>query len=469
MSQLITLATHGQGVPIHGAHWLTGKILDPTGRVFIHEGTIYRYVYPAAAARVLRMFETGVVDELVGQSLLISTTIADRDIPGGGLVLRHQKVPFLTGTSEWSRLQLRDAALAWIDLNLALAPRGLATADAHCGNFAQTGMCQPTWIDFGSITELRRADQALPEFRRYYRNPLQLASRSSGLARLVRAMTQTGGLNDYELSSLRFASIPLVGRPLQNGVDRLRRGWRKLLARFGPKPAAHDPSLSRETLLLRERTFIENLQFPNLGTFWGEYHSARQLHHPTFLPPSPRRTAILNILDQLRPRRLIDLASNAGFYSFHAASLGADVLAIDFDEKAVERLYASARQRPEKWNLTAACGNVMQPPPERIGLRCEADVVLALALTHHLAISQGYSIPTILDTLARPTTDKLLVEFMPHGLGGIQPLPDPLPEWYRRDYFESELSARFQNVRIITENQRPQWRVLYLAEGKRPH
>jgi len=465
MSQLIPISEPpGEAGPLRGSHWLTGMLFDPTGRVFYHEGSIYRSIYPSATARVRGMFQSGLIRELIERGLLIPTELTDIEVPDGGVILHHQRVPFLTMGYEWSRPQLRDAALAWLDLNLALAPHGLATIDAYWGNFAQTKLCQPTWIDFGSIVELKCGDQGLTEFCRYYRNPLLLATRSSGLARLTRAVNQTGGLNDYELSSLAFAMAPFGGRKLQNCFDRLKRGWRRLRARFGA--TARPGPEKRAELLRRLRDEIGGLRFPEMGTPWGDYHPSALFQDADSLPPDTRRSAVLATLDRLRPRRVIDLASNAGFYSFYAARLGADVLAVDHDEKAIERLYTFARTCARPLSVTCACGDVMRPPHERTSLRREADLVLALALTHHLTLSQGFSFPSVLDTLARHTTDKLLVEFMPHGLGGTAPKPHPLPAWYRREHFEQELSARFHRVSIVTENQLPQWRVLYLAEGK---
>jgi hypothetical protein len=56
---------------------------------------------------------------------------------------------------------------------------------------------------------------------------------------------------------------------------------------------------------------------------------------------------------------------------------------------------------------------------------------------------------------------------MPNGLGGDVRRPDPLPEWYDRAIFESELRKRFEHVELVTENKLPQWRAVYLARGKR--
>lgn len=465
MSQTSLPSADRQGAPFPGAQWLTGLVFDPSGRVFLHEGSIYRSIYPSAAERVRQMFSSGLITDLVQRGLLIPTVLTDLKADDGSLILRHEKVAFLTSGFEWSRPQLRDAALTWIDLNLVLAEKGLATVDAHWANIGQIGCCQPVWLDFGSISKLQTGDQGFAEFNRYYLNPLKLAAKSSGLARVARALNQSGGLNDYELSSLGFAALPMGGRQMQNGFDRMKRAWRKLSKRWFGAAKSHPDT--RISLLQQKREEVTALEFPGLGTTWGEYHPSALFDRADELPPDARRSAVLDTIQRVKAKRVIDLASNAGFYSFYAARLGAEVLAVDFDEKAIERLYAFARSRSERLNLSCACADVTRAPKERPGLRREADLVLALALTHHLILGQGFSIPAVLDILQEYTTDKLLVEFMPHGLGGTEPKPNPLPTWYTREHFESELRARFERVTVVTENQLPQWRVLFLAEGKR--
>lgn len=447
-----------------GARWLTESMLDPTGRVFLHEGEIYRAVRASAAERVRRFFDKGIAATLVEKGLLVPVEIGGPAVGGAALVLRHKRVPFLTAAHEWCRPLLRDAALVWLDLNLALAPHGLATVDAHWGNFGQLGCCRPTWIDFGSIAELTAGDQGISEFHTYFRNPLRLAARSSGLSRIARGMLQTGGLNDNEAESMNFAAVP-GGRQLHYALSRGRVFWKKKIARtrkVAPGIA------SRESLLQREREELAAIDFPKMKTTWGDYHP--DLLFADKIPDlfgDPRRAAILRAIESIRPRRAIDLAGNAGFYGFYTARLGAEVLATDFDETACERLYEFARTVTEPLSVTTACYDVTRPPFERPLLPRRADLVLALALTHHLTLGQGFSFAFVVETLARYTTDALLVEYMPAGLGGTAPKPDPLPEWYAREIFEAELRARFTHVELLNESKLPQWRALYLARGKR--
>jgi SAM-dependent methyltransferase len=455
-----------RGAPLPDSYWLTGSSLDPTGRAFYHKGEIYRLVRASAVERVRNMFAMGIVSELVDRGLLIASEITDIPAPDGGIILRHETVPFLTAGHEWTRPQLKDAALAWLDLNLALAKHGLTTVDAQPANFGQVGRCQSTWIDFGSISTLEFGDQTILPFRRFYTNPLRLAQRSRGLSRLARAINQTGGIDDYELGSLTFAASPIAGRQMQNAYDRVCskfRNWRK---KMGMQPWSRDPR-NREKVLQRERDTISGMTFPDMTTEWGNYQKSHLFEEQASLAEEPRRAAILQTIERVNPKRVIDLASNAGLYSFFAARRGAKVLAMDLDEKAIERLYAYARSQNEKISIAAVCGDVTRPSFERLNLPREADLVLSLALTHHLMLRQGHSIPYVVELLTRYTSNALLVEFMPNGLGCTVPLPAPLPDWYKIEPFEAELRTRFEKVSVVAEFKLPAWRVLYLAEGKR--
>lgn len=457
-------------LPLDRVQWITESLLDPTGRVFALDGEVYRAIYPEAADRVRKMFEIGLVADLVDRGLLIGTELTDLTLAGAGLVLRHKKVPYLTASAEWCRPLLRDAGLCWIDLNLALLKYGYGTIDAHWGNIGQIDCCRPVWIDFGSIGLLTATKQGIAEYRRFYRNPLQVASRSAPLARFTRGISQTGGLSDYELWCLRCAALPVGGRYVQGVGDRLRRFSSRFTRRTSSSRSEPLDLLRREALLRQEREELETIEFPKLQTTWGEYHP-NLLFQPGYqqLYDDPRRAAILRTIEAVRPRRAIDLASNAGFYTFFAARLGAESLGVDFDEAAVERLYQFARSHSaDGIKVSCACYDVTRLVYPRAATERKADLVLALALTHHLILGQGCSLSHVANVLANYSTDALLVEFMPNGLGGTKPQPDPLPAFYTLDGFLTALQTRFASVEVVADNKVPSWRVLILCRGVRP-
>lgn len=96
------------------------------------------------------------------------------------------------------------------------------------------------------------------------------------------------------------------------------------------------------------------------------------------------------------------------------------------------------------------------------------EMAVALALTHHLFFTMHYPWKYIVDLLASYTSDVLLTEFMPNGLGVIRK-PDWLPDNYRLEVFAGHLRRYFQQVEIIDYPRRPEEspRIFLLCRGKR--
>ena len=421
------------------------------GRLFRFEGGVYRAVYPAHVEHVRGLFARGIVGELAGRGLLVASEISDLHVEGFGLVIRHATLPFATKPFEWPRQFLRDAALCVLDLNLALLPHGLGTVDAHGGNIAQGKGCAPVWVDFGSLFPIEADGAVVEEFRRFFTRPLRMMERAPSSAAFVRQCLCAGGIDGEAEAELRHPRWS----PLR---------WRHRLSAELSRRLGFD----RAAVLRSERERIARLRLDPPRTPWGPYQRDElPLFPPTYddLESDPRRHAIFQILREAAPRRVIDLAANAGFFAFFAARLGADVLALDFDEVAVGHCYETARKKARGVSIACAVADVMEPPP----VARSADFVLALALTHHLALGQRYTFAAIAATFARFTNDALLVEFMPNGLGGTRPLPDPLPESYRLDEFLRALEPHFAKVSVVDYPVDParNRRVLIHAQGRR--
>jgi hypothetical protein len=94
--------------------------------------------------------------------------------------------------------------------------------------------------------------------------------------------------------------------------------------------------------------------------------------------------------------------------------------------------------------------------------RSRADAVLALALVHHLAISNNLPLAQIAEFLAR-IADNVIIEFVPKSDSQVQRLlatrEDIFPT-YNRDGFEEAFSKHF--VIRSSDEIRASERVLYL-------
>ena len=149
-----------------------------------------------------------------------------------------------------------------------------------------------------------------------------------------------------------------------------------------------------------------------------------------------------------------DLGANTGRFSRIAADLGYRVLSFDIDPAAAERHYRALRTAG-RTDTTPLVMDLADPSPglgwaeqERAGLleRANADVILALALVHHLAIGRNVPLPMVMDLFA-DLAPQAIVEWVPRG----DPMVDILLASredvftdYTTEGFEAAVGARFE-------------------------
>ena len=116
------------------------------------------------------------------------------------------------------------------------------------------------------------------------------------------------------------------------------------------------------------------------------------------------------------------------------------IICSDYDEHAVDALYL--RLKPKSGaGVTPLLYNVMMPDPIRCdaGRRLAGDVVIALALSHHLLLTQGYLLDAVLERIALHGRRYMIIEFMPKGLWDGK-AGKPVPDGYSREWFEKGLA-----------------------------
>jgi ribosomal protein L11 methylase PrmA len=116
------------------------------------------------------------------------------------------------------------------------------------------------------------------------------------------------------------------------------------------------------------------------------------------------------------------VGANIGVFSRLAADLGRRVLAIDADPAAAERHYRALRESGAE-SILPLVVDLTNPSPalgwahaERKSLieRANADVLMALALVHHLAIGNNVPLGQLSSFLAQ-LGRQLIIEFVPKG------------------------------------------------------
>jgi ribosomal protein L11 methylase PrmA len=168
-----------------------------------------------------------------------------------------------------------------------------------------------------------------------------------------------------------------------------------------------------------------------------------------------------------------DLGANTGIFSRIAAQQGALTVAFDIDPAAVEKNYRETLAQDEMrilpliLDLTNPSPGIGWEHQERASLmdRGPADVVLALALIHHLAISNNLpfiKIATFLHQICRV----LIIEFVPKSDSQVQKLLSSREDifgTYDQENFEREFEEFFviERCEPIQDTERTLYKMVH--------
>jgi ribosomal protein L11 methylase PrmA len=173
------------------------------------------------------------------------------------------------------------------------------------------------------------------------------------------------------------------------------------------------------------------------------------------------------------PRTVWDLGANTGEYSRAAREIAPLVVSFDVDPAAVERNYQRVRSTNETGILPLLL-DLTNPSPalgwagrERLSLeqRGPADVIMALALIHHLAIGHNLPLERIADYFAR-LGRHLVIEFVPKSDSQVKRLllsrPDIFPS-YTKEGFEAAFRQHFTLDAVERVQDSERWLYLMTA------
>jgi hypothetical protein len=474
------LKTNMQRIPYGEIVFHPLSSADPSGRVFWWEGKLYRAITAERASLYRQLFDEGIVQCLFNKGL-IETELTSLQIDGYKMVLRHRELPFVSYPYEWCAAMLKDAAMTVIDIEMELAQHGLTLQDAHPWNVLFDGF-KPFYVDFGSIVPAQTSAlwPAYDEFCRFFIYPLYLMSQGYGrIARWLLHDYERGVLKSDLVALTRKSSLGLRAKDVamqllsvakQRVPRRFRPGLKKGLALVKSKllrPSA--VTQSRLDFLQQVRREVEGITIPSLRSEWSDYYDGS---FPPFSPSddwTAKQISVHQVLSDLRPNSVLDIGSNRGWYSQFAAVRGSKVVAFDVDEACVTRLYYDAKKTclpilPLVMDFRnpspgyGLCNRWLPPAIERF----TCDMVLALALVHHLVFKQHLHFEQIVEGLFAFSKRWLLVEFIPRDDRYVREWWSERYFWYTFDNFVGFLKKRFHDVRILPSF--PELRLLLLCE-----
>jgi ribosomal protein L11 methylase PrmA len=451
---------------------LTSSFRDPSGFVFRHQGTIYRQVNRSAAASYDQLMQSGLYGTLAEAALLIRHAEVPRRIGDSRVhrILRPEPIRFVSYPYEWCFSQLKAAAFTTLDVQRRALQYGMSLKDCSAYNIQFQG-CRPVLIDTLSFEPYREGEPwvAYRQFCQHFLAPLALMSR-----RDIR-FSRIGRIN-IDGIPLDFASKLLPMRTWLNPRLLLHLHLHaSAIRRFsGSTPATSKGKMPRPALL----ALIDNLSAAVDALTWRPERSAwvdyEQETNYSAAAHTSKEQIVHQMLTDIRPRMLWDLGANAGRFGRMAARLGAYAVAFDGDDGATEMNYRACRHAGEN-NILPLVLDLTNPSPalgwehaERLSWRqrSPADVALALALVHHLAI--GNNVPlTKLAALFAGITPHLIVEFVPKSDSQVQRLlatREDVFSDYSREGFEGAFSRMFDIIRAVPVDNSE--RVIYLMRTR---
>ena len=402
---------------------------DPAGSLSFEDDLVVRRIGPAARGPVLEFLESPFCRRLQLRGDLVAAHIDDTP---AGLRLLHPKIPIPTYPWEWTPTQWLAAAELTLNLCEEAIADGWVLKDATPLNVLFTAT-RPIFVDILSFERRDPNSSIWLAYGQYIRTVLlpllmdRLLSWPLSLTLFKRDGYEPADCYAALGWGRRLTRAAFWPITLPALLDR-----RKTAA--AQKPAAQNPAsrlqspeivtavLERTLHALRRRT--RRAAAASAPSNWSEYQGT--LTHYT--PEQSRqklawvRQALETSLPQRVPGRVLDIGANTGEFSALAAEMGAEVVALERDQASADRLFAMARQR--SLAIQTIHADIARPTPA-VGwrnaessallprLEAQFDLVLMLAVIHHLILMEQIPLPEILALAHRLTRRHLLVEWVP--------------------------------------------------------
>jgi len=436
---------------------------DPSGSLYIKDGILYRKITSVYHEHYKYAKNSGLYEALMKEGLLIHHY---EDEP---TVIVPQKIPFISYPYEWCFSQLKDAALLTLKIQKRALDFDMILKDASAFN-VQFLQGKPIFIDTLSFEKYEEGSPwvGYRQFCQQFLGPLLLMKyRDLRMNQISRIFIDGPPLD------LISTLLPLRTflNPLSVFHIHLHAKSQK---KFGEKRNIPTWRISKKNLI----AFIDNLEsgihcltLKKQKTEWQNYYQKTNYSELAF---KDKKRIVGEFLETLNPKTVWDLGANTGEFSRLASQKGAEIISFDIDPMTVEENYLEIKKKGEK-NLLTLVMDFTNPSSglgweneERMSLteRGPVDAVMALALVHHLAISNNVPLSRIAEYFSK-LGRHLIVEFVPKTDTQVKKLlatrKDIFPA-YEQTSFEKEFSQYFVVNR--RENIADSERLLYLMKKK---
>lgn len=398
---------------------------DPAGHVEFTDEEVLRHIHPSSSADALRFLQSDLAKKWQSSRQMVQGVIEEH---GEGLLLRHPRVFFPSYPWEWSSAMWKAAAHLTLDMCREAVSEGFLLKDATLLNVLFEGP-RPLFVDVLSFDPRGPSNPiwlAQGQFIRTFLLPL-LAQRYLGWPLAASQIYRDG----YEPTQLAQALGPLRQLHPKLLWPVTLPAWLDRRQKTGnPNPAPprmleKNPEFTTAILQKNLRQLgrqIDSASASVRPSRWSEY-AVTSVHYSAE-DQAKKKAFVDRVVRQSRPKTVLDIGANTGTYSMLAASAGARVVALDTDLASIDQLWVCASR--ESQDILPLVLNIARPSPALGWENAESssfldraeqrfDLVMMLAVIHHLLLMDQIPLQHIAVLAARLTRRHLVLEWVPHG------------------------------------------------------
>ncbi|MGB0911196.1 MAG: class I SAM-dependent methyltransferase [Nitrospirales bacterium] len=430
-------------------HVLASSFRDPSGFLFVSDEVLYRQVNKVYEGHYCHLIESGLYNSLIQDRLLIphqEVVHESSSNPDVYKILKPESISFISYPYEWCFSQLKQAALVTLDIQRRALDHGMILKDASAYN-VQYHQGRPILIDSLSFERYSngRPWVAYRQFCQHFLAPLVLMSYCDIRLNQLMKVYLDGIPLDLTSSLLPWRSC------FRFGVLSHIHLHAKSQKRFS---SANISSTSRSVnntamlgLIESLQSTIDQLQYKHRASSWSSYYDDNSYSDEDM---TEKVVLVGRVLDEIQPRTMWDLGANTGRFSQLAAEKGVKTISFEGDPVSSEKHYLACIERKEQ-NIVPLIMDLANPSSgigwahqERQSLlaRGPVDVILALALIHHLAIANNVPFEKIAEFFSR-LCETLVIEFVPKDDSQVQRLLSSREDIFH-DYSQSVFERAFE-------------------------
>lgn len=411
------------------------------------DGRLFRRIPKENIAYALKLFETGFMNELMKKDLIPKVRIVHKNTHSDNMLIEQEVIPYVVQPYEWSFHMLYAAGKMVLKVNELALKYGYYVADPHVYNVVFKGTV-PLYVDMGSFQKI--PDQAgkwcgYDKFLHDFVYPLRLAGNRRGLSAPTIAQRVLG----ICIGDIDLMEYERIFRHKRLGI------CEKIKQKSRVVPAFHKINLGKPVVKAQYQKqthtlnkMLDKYRFTDAdkwSDYQNDYLSADTTNH--------RFDRLCRLLQKIEITSSFEVGGNQGVFSAMLLERGIvrRALCSDCDRGAIDKGFT---QNAGNHFLNFAVYNLLDVTETgqlKRSERFQSDIVIALALTHHLLLAQNLRLQWVMETLKAFTRKYILIEFMPLGLGGRR---SSLPKWYTLEWFKAETGRYFEILEVVQTDRK---------------